>query len=80
VLVEAHILADLNLAATYQGFRVDLDNRRSSVELQILLSDCATMFHDLDLLSEAVRGDIAALCGAGLRDEHHTRFRVEGLG
>jgi hypothetical protein len=31
------------------------------------------------LLSEAVRGDIAALCGAGLRDKHHTRFGMECL-
>lgn len=34
----------------------------------------------LALLSEAVRGNIAALCNAGLRDEHHTRFGMGCLG
>lgn len=80
MLVEAHISADPNLTATYQGFRVDFNNRRSSVEFNVLLFDCATVFHDLYLLSGAVRGDITAFCSTGWRDKHHARFRVKCLG
>ena len=73
------MLLDLSLIETYQGVRVDLNNRRSGVILQVLLFDCTAILHNLHLLSETVRRDIAALCSAGLRDKHHTRFRMECL-
>lgn len=65
---------------TYQGLWVNFNLRGSVVVLEVMLRHSTTVLHYLNLLSEVVRVDIATLCSACLRHEHHARLGMECLG